>query len=299
MTPARGQEHIDKDCLTGKPALLTVQEVADELSVHYMTAYKYIRQGRLSAFRKNSRWLIDPIEVKNFKSAQAIRTPGSTAPHQKTNVDWSQRLETNLIYGEPNIAWDTVLDAMNSGKSVGQVYLQMIVPAMKSIGDRWHQGEISVGDEHRASVSVGSIIGRLSPTCMMPGRKRGLVLIAGIPGDAHGIPIAIGADLLRLAGYSVINLGCDLPVGSLIDAIQREPEISAVVMSVTLRRSDESVRLVIEQISNALTVLNLDVPIVIGGASIDDHEHASRLGADNCLPKSAAICAAMEGGKGL
>ena len=42
---------------------ITLQEAADRLGVHYMTAYRYVRTGRLPAQRSGSQWLVDPKDL--------------------------------------------------------------------------------------------------------------------------------------------------------------------------------------------------------------------------------------------
>ena len=37
------------------PSLITLQEAADRLGVHYMTAYRYVRTGRMPATRARAR----------------------------------------------------------------------------------------------------------------------------------------------------------------------------------------------------------------------------------------------------
>ena len=39
----------------GNDDLLTLQEAADELKVHYMTAYRWVRKGELEAFKAGGR----------------------------------------------------------------------------------------------------------------------------------------------------------------------------------------------------------------------------------------------------
>ena len=43
-----------------RAGLLGLQEVADRLGVHYMTAYRYVRTGRLPATRIGAQWWVDP-----------------------------------------------------------------------------------------------------------------------------------------------------------------------------------------------------------------------------------------------
>ena len=49
---------------TRLPGLLGLQEAADRLGVHYMTAYRYVRTGRLPATRIGSQWWVDPGDLK-------------------------------------------------------------------------------------------------------------------------------------------------------------------------------------------------------------------------------------------
>ena len=47
---------------------MTIQEVADRLGVHYMTAYRYVRQGRLPATRLGAEWRIDQSDVDALRT---------------------------------------------------------------------------------------------------------------------------------------------------------------------------------------------------------------------------------------
>ena len=44
-------------------ALISLQEAADELGVHYMTAYRYVRTGRLPAVKEGAEWRVDPADL--------------------------------------------------------------------------------------------------------------------------------------------------------------------------------------------------------------------------------------------
>ena len=64
---------------------LSVSEAAERLGVHYMTAYSYVRTGRLDARREGAQWrirrravdqLLEPLPRRHPKSR--ARTPGAT-----------------------------------------------------------------------------------------------------------------------------------------------------------------------------------------------------------------------------
>jgi len=88
---------------------------------------------------------------------------------------------------------------------------RVIGDAMREIGDRWERGEIDVAAEHRASGIVLRIVGRLGPRFVRRGRSRGTVVLGAPPGERHGLPVALLADLLRGSGWEIHDLGADVP----------------------------------------------------------------------------------------
>jgi len=55
---------------------LTIQETAEtSLNVHYMTAYRYIRQGQLPASRQGTQWLVRQADLDAIaKSFRCLRS---------------------------------------------------------------------------------------------------------------------------------------------------------------------------------------------------------------------------------
>ncbi|HLU43332.1 MAG TPA: helix-turn-helix domain-containing protein, partial [Microthrixaceae bacterium] len=45
---------------------LNLKQVAQRLGVHYMTAYRYVRTGRLPARREGNVWLVEGADLAAF-----------------------------------------------------------------------------------------------------------------------------------------------------------------------------------------------------------------------------------------
>ena len=121
---------------------LTLPEVADRLGVHYMTVYRYVRTGRLPAKRVRGAWQVDPADLAHVeRSRQGPRATGK-APSRA-------RLEARLVASDEAGAWDVLEEALASGMEPDEVLLELIGPALHSIGTLWEQGKLSVADEHR------------------------------------------------------------------------------------------------------------------------------------------------------
>lgn len=298
--------------------LLTLYEAAEQLGVHYMTVYRYVRTGRLPGRKVGVEWRIDPRDLAAFVSAAAttrpstgedIRdqvtgsAPGRTADGSidgspagatgavrmstpRRRIDYSRRLVDRLVSGDERGSWTIVQSALSAGLDADDVYLQVLAPALETIGEQWAQGLVSVGQEHQASVVVLRLIGRLGPLFTRRGRTRGTVVLGAPPGDHHSLPSALFADLLRGLRMGVIDLGADSPTSSFVDAAGQAERLLAVAVSVTTPDNDAAVLETVAQVKRVA-----DVPVIVGGGGVRSAEHATQLGSDAYAPDEHAALA--------
>lgn len=249
----------------------TLQEAADELGVHYMTAYRYVRLGLLDARKVSGSWQVAQSAIDGFRSGSASGPvePGAAAP-------WAQRLEARLVDGDAQGAWGVIEAAMASGAEVRSVYLEMLAPAMVHIGARWASGEFDIAVEHQATVIVMRIIGRLGSRCVRPGRSLGDIVLGTPEGETHALPTAILGDLMRLQGWEVNDLGANTPTASFLHAVDRSTALRGVGLSVT----HESHLDAAADCCTRIKQVRPDVVVVVGGAAVSDDAHVVELGAD-------------------
>jgi excisionase family DNA binding protein len=251
---------------------LSLPEVAEKLGVHYMTAYRYVRTGRLPARRVAGVWQIDPVDVENMR-----RDSRSPRQHRPTGiVPARSHLEARLIASDEAGAWEVLEAALGSGMEPEDVLLEIVSPTLRSIGTLWEKGELTVADEHRASSVATRLISRVGARFGRRGHKRGTVILAAPPGELHGGPVAIAANLVRWRGFAAIELGANTPADALAETAASEPDLVAVGLACTTKGSPQAARKAIA----AVRLLVPDVPILLGGAAVSDEAHAIRLGAD-------------------
>jgi excisionase family DNA binding protein len=266
---------------------ITLQEAADQLGVHYMTVYRYVRTGRLNGVKRGSIWLVEHSEVSALTPGAepvAVRRsrPGSRAVEQ---------FEQRLLAGDESGAWTLVETALVSGAEPADIHLDYLAPSLESIGARWAAGELDVADEHRASAVATRIIARLGPRFTRRGRKRGTVVIGAPADDHHQLPGAIVADHLRGAGYEVVDLGANTPAGSFVHAAAAANRLVGVLIGATTPDNERNISAAVAAVREA----ELGAPVLIGGAAIADDAHAQRLGADFWTGRSARdVVAAVE-----
>lgn len=274
--------------LDSAPAL-TLDEVAAKLGVHYMTVYRYVRQGRLPATRVNGVWQVSARTLEVFLSerdrAEKARQRNTDKRGSKRPASDARRrgnyvveLERSLIAGDGRGAYEVLERAISAGADVDEVYLEILSPALKSIGTRWSSGEIDISVEHMATAIATRLVGQLSPRFSRPGRRRGVLVIGGPAGERHGLVLAMLGDLLRREGWDVHDLGPDTPAESFVHAATAVDDLVAIGISVS---SDEC----LDSARRTLTILrgqvDASVRLVIGGHAIRDLDHARSLGADH------------------
>jgi excisionase family DNA binding protein len=266
--------------------VMTLREAADRLGVHYMTAYRYVRTGRLPATRDGAEWRVRASDVERLVSRQA-KPPRRSAPRHQARSD----LERCLVSGDEAGAWAVVEDSLTAGASPAEVHLALLAPSLVSIGTRWERGRLSVADEHRATAVAQRLVGRLGPRFARRGRKRGTVVLGAVAGETHAIPGAILADLLRGLGFEVVDLGADTPAESFVEAARHANRLVAVLVGAITTGQER----VIKRTVAALHEAEIGAPVLVGGPGITDEAHARSLGADGWTGHDGDhACAAVE-----
>jgi excisionase family DNA binding protein len=255
---------------------ISLHDAADRLGVHYMTIYRYVRLGLLPAHKEGGSWRVDEADLDAF-------TQPSVSPPERRDAPWSERLEARMIAGDVSGSWSVIEAALASGADPQDIYLDVLAPALASIGDKWVAGDISIGDEHLASAVASRIIGRLGPRFARRGRPRGTVVTAMPPGERHGFGLSMLADVLRGAGFDVLDLGPDTPTASLLGAIAKTERLHAICISVVF----DDALLAAEEMVRTVKAIVGDVPVLAGGRAVVDADHALSLGADGWAPDPA------------
>jgi len=119
----------------------------------------------------------------------------------------------------------TALDAFDEGRaqaaldvviarlSFEAVARDVLLPYLRDLGERWERGEVSVAQEHFASIVLR---GRL--LALTRGWDRGVgprALLACAPGERHDLGLIVFGLALRQHGWRITYLGPDTPLDTL------------------------------------------------------------------------------------
>ena len=90
---------------------------------------------------------------------------------------------------------------------------------LREIGDRWHDGSLSVAEEHRASHLIAAALDHLRPTVFSADSP--VALLACPPGELHELPLHLVRLVLEWGGWRTDFIGADTPWEALEGAIAR------------------------------------------------------------------------------
>ena len=239
-----------------------LRAAAAELGVHYQTAYRWVRNGRLPAMVVAGKYSVSHVDLEELAQLRTRPTPVSTPSLQRLDGQ-AARMQQALRSGDDLAARQIARRLVADGTPVKDLIVQVLSPPLREIGQSWYDGEISIWVEHRASAIVERIVGELTPTPR--GRRRGTVMVAAVSGDLHAIPTAMAAVALRADNWRVEHLGANMPPDELVDFCATH-DITVAVLSVT----NSQVEAVVQRAATALRTAA--TPVIVGGPgrTLDD-----------------------------
>ena len=239
-----------------------LQRAADELGVHYQTAYRWVRTGKLPAELVAGRYLVARHDIEALSSQRT--TPRSpTPPTAKRMARAAERAHVALVNGDESSLRQLVRGLVDEGASIIDVIQEVLVPPLVRIGADWHAGRLTIWVEHRASAIVERLLGELAPNPR--GRRRGTVMVAAVSGDLHSLPTSMAAVVLRDDNWVVEHLGANMPPDELVRFCV-EHDIDVAVLSST---NPDTAQLAAE---TAARISDAGIPVVLGqpGRTLDD-----------------------------
>ena len=126
------------------------------------------------------------------------------------------------------------LDLVVTRLSFDAAARDVLLPYLRDLGERWERGEVSVAQEHFASIVLR---GRL--LALARGWDRGAgprALLACAPGERHDLGLIVFGLALRQHGWRITYLGPDTPVDTLHDASRELMPVVVVVTALTAGR---------------------------------------------------------------
>ena len=141
----------------------------------------------------------------------------------------------------------------------------VLLPAMKEVGDKFGAGELILPFVLQSAEAMKKTVAHLENYLeKMEGITKGTVVIATVYGDVHDIGKNLVKTILANNGYTVIDLGKQVPAETIITKAV-EVNATAIGLSALLVSTSKQMPLIV----NELHRRGHTIPVLIGGAAIN------------------------------
>jgi len=141
----------------------------------------------------------------------------------------------------------------------------VLLPAMKEVGDKFGAGELILPFVLQSAEVMKRAVARLELYLdRIEGHTKGTVVIATVFGDVHDIGKSLVNTILTNNGYTVVDLGKQVPIDRIIEAAV-EHEADAIGLSALLVSTSKQMPACIQELHSR----ELGFPVLIGGAAIN------------------------------
>src|SRR3954462_6961708 len=141
----------------------------------------------------------------------------------------------------------------------------VLLPAMKEVGDKFGAGELILPFVLQSAEVMKRAVAQLEKYLdKIEGYTKGTVVIATVFGDVHDIGKSLVNTILTNNGYTVVDLGKQVPIGTIVDAA-KEHEADAIGLSALLVSTSKQMPAAVQELHQQ----GLEFPVLVGGAAIN------------------------------
>ena len=242
----------------------------------------------LSAFRLDAEkgW------ASALSHAKEITGSGVDALAKKSPEKGSETtLKTAIIKG---LRWEAaeISERLLESASPMEIINGEIIPALTVVGEAYDKKEIFLPGLLLSAEAAGAAFDAVKVKISRTAASSGRIIMATVKGDIHDIGKNIVRVVLESWGFTVCDLGRDVPKEKILFELEREETLLvglSALMTTTLPAMEETVRAIKEKFP--------EVKIMVGGAVLTA-DYAERIGADfygKDAPSAAKIANSLIG----
>lgn len=164
---------------------------------------------------------------------------------------------------------DTLLDSAESGANRNDTAVgilnNVLLPAMKEVGDKFGKGELILPFVLQSAEVMKKAVSYLENFLeRQEGISKGKLVIATVYGDVHDIGKNLVKTILSNNGYTVVDLGKQVPADTIITRAVEE-KADAIGLSALLVSTSKQMPLIVNELQHR----GFNIPVLIGGAAIN------------------------------
>lgn len=180
--------------------------------------------------------------------------------------------------GAHHAARTLVRELLSEGYTPEDITLRGLMPGMQTVGEKFAAQEIFIPEmllAARAFKMAGEVI-RGQLICE-PRTRREKVVIGTVQGDLHDIGKNLVAMMIRSMGFTVIDLGVDVPAEQFVRAVEQDDDVRFAALSALLTITLPAMKQTVQALRQCKAAERIQ--ILVGGAPVTS-EFAKKIGAD-------------------
>ncbi|MDP2844188.1 MAG: B12-binding domain-containing protein, partial [Acetobacterium sp.] len=142
-----------------------------------------------------------------------------------------QEVKAKVEIGKTKLIPGLVQEALDEGNAPGEI-LQAMVDSMSVVGEKFSAGEIFVPEMLIAAKAMSKGVDVLRP--LLAGDNSaslGTCVIGTVAGDLHDIGKNLVSMMIESAGFTIVDLGVDVPAEGFVNAIKENENVTLVACS--------------------------------------------------------------------
>ncbi|GIW09525.1 MAG: methionine synthase [Dehalococcoidia bacterium] len=200
--------------------------------------------------------------IAHFEQVTALTSGSASDPTAGMSAE--EKIHWQILHRKKD-GIEALIDEALSRHTPVEVLNEVLLPAMKEVGEKFGAGELILPFVLQSAEVMKRAVAHLEQYLeKQEGVTKGKVVLATVYGDVHDIGKNLVDTILTNNGYTVYNLGKQVPVTTIIERAL-EVGADAIGLSALLVSTSKQMPLCV----NELARRGLAIPVLIGGASIN------------------------------
>jgi len=193
-----------------------------------------------------------------------VQLAGAEVQDPTADMTAEQALRWHILHRKKEGVEALIDGCLDRQDAIG-VLNQVLLPAMKEVGDRFGAGELILPFVLQSAEVMKQSVAYLEGFMdKAEGASKGTLVLATVYGDVHDIGKNLVKTILTNNGYTVHDLGKQVPANTIIEKAV-ECRADAIGLSALLVSTSKQMPLIVNELGRR----GLHIPVLVGGAAIN------------------------------
>lgn len=243
--------------------LMNITYASDLLMAKPDSDTRYVE--RITVFNEEHKEETVPVQ-KNDVNNDAKAKKEDRASDKEADCDICDAdIYESVLKGRKENALKQVKNAIDNGKRPDIIINKALIPAINKVGELFESGRYFLPQLMNSAEAMKALVDYLEPLLddESAGKTNGVVVIATVKGDIHDIGKNLVAIMLKNYGFTVYDLGKNVPAEDIIDAAKKY-DADIIGLSALMTTTMTEMKNVVDLAKKE----NVRAKIMIGGAVV-------------------------------